>query len=325
MKILSFMFMGMCVATAARVDQDAEGMARQFFPEPLAAESRAEESAGYEPRRFVGATNMGDRWIAAAYSNGYSGSISVIDRTADSPRVIANSTLPTIAGTAPDVELADLDADGAPEILASFADQYGTRTYWIFGWNGETLKLLSTTEGDSVTGVYSDITNPAFVDIDGDGTIEIIDCKYTEERDENGDRSVQLLFTVYSIRNGTMSASASPVTYFGRFGRSKGKPAASEEQVFVERPGIYRLRFVNGDDVASASGSGSVSINHAVVVGPSDFRQGRRTLTKSVSLVAGMNTLSVLLNGQAGATVYILLEPSLDALTRAPVREYEPQ
>jgi FG-GAP-like repeat len=295
------------LAVARTAAQDVDAIAMQFFPEPLAAESREDGiDADDVPRRFVDAETNGS-WIFAAYSNGYSGAVRVLERTPTGTRLICDRTLRNMFGKAPAIELLDLDADGTPEILASFDDQYSTSTYWIFAWNGQELHLLSETENRPVTGSYSDITNPTFVDTDGDGTLEIIDHKVAYEGDDEGGRTVEALYTVHAIRDGLLTPGY-PAIFFEGFTRGKGKPVPVETDVTAKEMGTYRLRMVNGDNAKNASTSGKVWINGAVVLTTSDFKRSERIVTRPISLTPGSNTLAVQLNGEPGSHVWILLE-----------------
>jgi hypothetical protein len=301
-------FMVMTLACATTDAQEGNVIAKQFFPEKLAAESHDDEvSGGYVPRQLVHSVASGN-WIFAAYSNGYSGAVRVLDRSATDAKLVADSTVANMSGKAPGVELLDLDADGTPEILASFADQYGTRSYWIYAWNGETLKLLSETENSSVTGIDSNITDPTFLDTDGDGTLEIIDFKVAESRDQEGERTVEQLFTAYSIRDGNLTPGR-PIKLFCGFSRGKGKPARVETDITVESMGTYQLRLVNGDNATTAATGGTVWINDAAVLVPADFKRSARIVTRPISLTSGTNVLAVQLNSGPGSHVWILIEP----------------
>jgi hypothetical protein len=295
---------------AATVESDdAATISRQLFPEALAAESRDDETTGgYAPRQLVDATTD-QSWIFAAYSNGYSGSVRVIERTESGPRVVGDSTLANMAGTAPGVELRDLDADGTPEVLASFADQYGARTFWIYAWDGQALQLLSETANNAVTGVESNITEPLFLDTDGDGKIEIIDHKIIETRDDDGERSTESLYTVYVMSDGRLSPST-PALVVSQFNRGTGTPRRVETTFAVEHAGAFTLRLVNGTDAASAATSGNVWINNTSVLSPNDFKRSDRIVVRRISLTPGANTLSVQLNGAPGSSVWVLIEPS---------------
>jgi hypothetical protein len=193
-------------------------------------------------------------------------------------------------------------------VLASFADQYGTETYWIYSWNGQTLHLLSETENDSVTGIDSDITNPTFLDTDGDGTLEVIGQKATDEQDDEGELSGDAIFTVYTLRDGRLTPSA-PASFFKGFARGKGKPSREEYAFAVEGMGAYRVTMINGDDASTAVTSATASMNGAAVLTPNDFKRSLRTVARTVTLGSGSNTLAVQLQGEPRSHIWILVAP----------------
>lgn len=294
-------------ALAASSTSADRTIAAQFFPESLAADARKEELQGYVPRQFVATTTHG-RWIFAAYSDGYSGVVRVIERTSPRPRLAAESTFPDMAGTAPGIQMLDLDANGSPEVLASFADQYGTDTFWIFAWNGGVLQLLNPVARDAASDTESSITDATFVDVDADGTLEVIDQKAIRHWDSDGEATDEALYTIYSLRDSRLSPSSS-ATLFRGFRRGTGKPMRDETTITVAEAGRYRLRVVSGDGTKGASSSANVWINDAAVLSPSDFKRSDKAITRGVNLAAGTHTLAVQMNGKPESHVWVLLEP----------------
>jgi hypothetical protein len=79
---------------------DADAIAQQYFPEQLIANSQLDqERGGYVPRRLQAVTTR-DAWIFAAYSDGYSGVVRVVERNANGTRLVAESNSGNMAGSA---------------------------------------------------------------------------------------------------------------------------------------------------------------------------------------------------------------------------------
>lgn len=107
--------------------QALEDIVDQFFPETLIRESLEEfEQGGADPFKafdFVAADLAGagrTDFIVAAYTNGISAAIRVLQRQGSGFVLADEPNLPTLTGGFPEVKLLDLDRDKRPEIIASF-------------------------------------------------------------------------------------------------------------------------------------------------------------------------------------------------------------
>jgi len=71
--------------------------------------------------------------------------------------------------------------------------------------------------------------------------------------------------------------------------------------------GVFTLWVQNGDDGANLVASGSITINGTVVVNDAIFARGRSLFARPVTLLAGTNTISIVINGDPGQFITVLI------------------
>jgi hypothetical protein len=107
--------------------------------------------------------------VVAAYTNSQSGAVRVLARGAAGFTVADEASGAPIAGSSCRAEGIDVDRDGTPEAVVRFGTRTGTSD-WIYGWrDGELADLTPLTP----EGVPIAVVNSEFVDLDGDGVLEL--------------------------------------------------------------------------------------------------------------------------------------------------------
>ena len=258
-----------------------ETIASSFYPQSLMDQTSA-SGAGV---RSWATVRVAPFSLVIAYSNGVSGVVRLVHTDGNSASLVSERT--GIDGAAPAITALDLTNDQVPEVLASYrTGRRGERTTYIYGWTSTALTPLLTDDNGHDAGVV----NASFLDVDGDGTLEIV-----EPRSSAGDDAVSgqpdNTFDVYKYANGHFTTSPGTLSYAGVFQRATGAPKAREEQ-FTATAGSYMFRIINGDANGNRVDSAEVRLNGAVIFGPSQFKNGIKVLSAPVTL-ASTNTISV--------------------------------
>jgi hypothetical protein len=174
-----------CVAVAARVEAQLtpltpdEAAVQQAYPALLVDEWTQDFGAPLQtvPRLYDFETvdllgsGVAD-YIVAAYSNGYTGVVKVFQRQGNV--LVALHERSDMAGSRPLVRLVDFDGDRRPEVVVSFSANGGSSPAWIFRWEGAGLQKISPSYTDDFGSEVPALIDPDFVDVDGDGAIEVI-------------------------------------------------------------------------------------------------------------------------------------------------------
>lgn len=105
------------------------------------------------------------------------------------------------------------------------------------------------------------------------------------------------------------AAAADPIFGPTSYERTTGAPDTYTDTFTSPLAGTFLLWVQNGDDSGGQVSSGSIDVNGAAVVTESDFSSQVELIRKSVSLVAGANTITVTLNGAPGSFITVLILP----------------
>lgn len=197
-----------------------EEVVEQFFPQRLIDESQKDFGEGgpfpFKTSNFVMANLNGDStvFIVAAYSNGFSGIIRVLQQENGMFSLVDEPNIPTMGGDFPKIRLLDIDNDGISEIIVSFTSGRGPTEVWVFKWNGVKLNLISPTKVDPLGITDTILSDSLFIDLDGDKIIEIINPTgpgpvAPEVLKEIGVSGVN----IYALENGNYT----PLTSFNAF------------------------------------------------------------------------------------------------------------
>lgn len=170
--------------SAEPLAQTDEQIVQQFFPQRLIDESGDDFAKGGPPpfQTFdfaaadLNGTGNAD-FIVAVYSNGFSGVIRVLQKQNDAFQLVDEPDIPSMGGDFPEVRLLDLNNDERPEVIASFASARGPTEDWVFKWDGTELSLFGPTEIDALGITHTLLSDASFIDLNGDGVVEIINPK----------------------------------------------------------------------------------------------------------------------------------------------------
>lgn len=151
-----------------------------FFPADLRAEAGEDvEEGGPPPSEFsdfvvADLGDGGEAWIVAAYTNGFSGRVRVLRRLDGRWELGDEPEIPGMGGIFPSVELVDIEGDGSWEVHVAFTSARGPGGSWILDWDRGALVVISPTEHLGNGLVDTVLSNPWLVDLDGDGTVELL-------------------------------------------------------------------------------------------------------------------------------------------------------
>jgi len=215
----------------------------------------------------------------------------------------------TLGGDWPRVILKDLDKDGRPEAIISFASNRGSREVWIFKWTGTSLNRISPVRQDQFGNKITLLSDPDFIDLDGDGKFEVVQSKRSGPYAP--DETLPIPPEAYEIFKFDGQQFVSLPTEFYRedsFVRRKGAPVSETVTFSVVSPNaLHTMTIINGaDSGTNRVSSATVRLNGNLIAGPSDFNQKVSVLVFQVP-VASQNTLEVELKGEPSGYVTVVL------------------
>jgi len=298
------------VAFAQQVGPE-DSVVNQFFPEWLITESNSDFARG-GPEPFqafayadadLNGTGTAD-FIVAAYSNGFSGAVLVLERQGTSAVQVAAPSFPLMGGIYPNVTMLDVDNDGRPEAIVSFSSARGAGADWVLKWNGKTLQSIGPTTLVAGANLATSLSESLFIDLNGDRTLEIISAP------RSGSRSDGQTLTVFNLDNGVYHDSNASFNIFATFLRDTMSPTPAVRNFSVANPNReFVMTIVNGDGRSHGAVSNAiVKLNGVIVAGPSVFNQQVQTIRIPVT-VATSNTLSVQLGSAPGSLLAIGIGP----------------
>jgi hypothetical protein len=245
-------------------------------------------------------------FLVAAYSDpwGFSGSVRVLKRS--SGETVNEFASECSAGYEPKVSIINLDHSGKPGVLVEFyADRY-IAIDWLFKWTGTELVPINPTNNDEGFPCTS-LRDSEFIDLDGDGTIDIIDRSkpFQEDTPDNYD--------VYKLTGGTYKLSGT-LDYFSVFPVSTSSlPARFRIGRFIasapKTPYILTIANGGGEVNAPAAQSAQVFLNGEPVTMPGQITQSTRSLKIPVT-VKVHNTVNANVSGPQDALLYIGIGPA---------------
>lgn len=262
-------------------------------------------------------------YLAVAYGNAHIAYLSVI-RKGPIPKLVAESSPSTGCDGSPGVSAIDLDGDGKPELnLSCHVGNHGATFNSLFKWSAGGLVVLNAPHPRR-RNAWSPIREANFIDLDGDGVMEVLEAPGDTRIDEHG--VVTERYDIYRLLNGALvkSPSGSSLVFFDSFTRGKGKPK-KEAKTFAATAGPYKLTIIkdkpqanddnnNGDD--GDNGAAVITLNGVVLTDPSNHDEqgehqgnhddGRRPAVLDVTL-AEKNTITVEMHGSRGSSISIVI------------------
>jgi hypothetical protein len=284
--------LGLLIAVVIQAQQQPdESIANAFYPQFLDDVFRDNHAPGVEVmRRSVSMRADLDRsghadYLIVAYWNGL-GSVVRIIRVTDPANavLVAESPDRTMGGDGgPRLEAVDIDNDGVPEIVVRFL-----RGTWVYKYRSGKLDLFGPTRRNRV-GLTSDMSNPTFVDVDGDDVMEIID---------HGSK-------LYKLGADGQFTRAATVAYNERFQRDAETVTGPDNRSFSAKPGKYVLHVLR----RAGTDGGAILLNGKAIASSADFGARRRMLDIPVELL-DRNDLSVTVDGGDGAELIVTVVPA---------------
>jgi hypothetical protein len=291
---------------APRADElSDEELVREHYPSDLLGEIGQIAGSGGPAHRgqalvrgsFPGGTG-GD--VVAAYTNGFGGAVRILRRDGQQVQIFDSPRFAPMGGSDCGVSLVDLEADGVPEIAASFGAPAGGHLTWLFRWTSTGLVFLgpsASNENGAVTSVLHEVT---FRDFDGDGTLEAVDA----DQDDQGNQLVR----VFKLTNGIFTLWKQPL-FYAEYSRD-GLRSTIVDATVQGPAGTRTLSIMNGlpGRADTRLRSAVVAWNGAILVPATDFGTDVGALQVPVPLSGGADTLQVELRGSLDGHMAILIE-----------------
>jgi hypothetical protein len=273
-----------------------ENLALQFYPPQLGPYGHKLYDFG---RADLDGTGRSD-YLVAVYCGNPPGIVRVLKVSGETATLMSEIAPETMGGHFPNLRLVDLDGDGRPEIVASFATIGGGATTWIFKWSGGAL----TPFGPTVTTgrrrlVHSVLGSVEFFDLDGDGIREIVEH----------DRIVRESHVWKFSSNGKYTVQPSRISYVNRFERHTGDPELFTG-VFPAASGQkLEVTVVRGDaNDEHAPVTGDLFVNGHRLFGPEDFQKTTRVLRATIT-AKDLNEVESTLEGKPGSAITVSIVP----------------
>ena len=193
---------------------------------------------------------------------------------------------------APCIRVGNYDATPGEEALVGFTPAAASSPgEWLFVFRARHLRLLSPASEDGYPMLYGS----ALIDIDGDGTPEIL------SRQSGSDRGY-----VYRVQEDSLTK----VMQYGDWTMVVRTDGRSNEHTF--RPdvqdGAYRLR-IGSTEASVPVTSASIRVGDEIIFNPSHFPLANGSAIGPLMNVDADTSIWIQLSGQPGATLIVFLEP----------------
>lgn len=305
-------------ASSSAAEEDAE-IVRQLFPQALIREARELPkdrgqseflASAFAPARLDGPE--GPVSLVAAYANLLRGTIGVIRRSEGGAELVGEPTGLAFAGGVPRIEAIDLEGDGRPEVAAYFRLPSGRAEVWLLRWDGTHLTSIGpVVPGDDLGDGRTELCDAGFLDLDGDGRMEVLNPPYINARQLSlgeVDPARGFAADVYRLESGVFHSSTRLYVYES-FVRGTGQPIVETRDFSVPRSDApYRIRVLSGGpDGADTVSSALVLMNGETVISPDGFDPQTRCVEAEVFL-GRENRLAVEVRGAPGSRMTVLIE-----------------
>lgn len=238
-------------------------------------------------------TGSGD-YIVAVYCGSPGGIIRVLRPSGSGAVTAAEVAYSAMGGHVPRLRLVDLDGDGTPEIVASFATIGGSEQTWIFRWTGDALALFGPTmTSGRQSVVHSALSMVDFFDLDGDGIPEII------ELDRGGNKPLK------RQTNGSYTRNNTTVLYYNRFERHATDPELYTSVFAAKRGQTLEVKMLFPPGQISPT-QGDLYLNGQLVFDSATFNAHGQVLTANVT-AEDINELESLLDGTLGSAANVVI------------------
>jgi hypothetical protein len=243
-------------------------------------------------------------YLAVAYGNGMIAYLRIIKK-ASGPTLVAESGMATSCDGAPSVSTVNLDCGSRPAmVLKCRVGNRGNQFASLFKWEDAGLIVLNP-PSDRRPGSWIAIQEPNFVDVDGDGVMEVLEPSGSFDRN---DQFSDQRYDVYKLVDGHLVKSQASLAFYTIFSGGTGTPTAQTYR-FAAAPGTYVLTVANGERGSNLSDSAVISLNGNEILGSSALSSKRAIFTVPVTLAA-QNTITGELRSAPGSFIHLLVSPA---------------
>jgi len=254
----------------------------------------------------VGTIN-GESIIAAAYSNGEFGAVSVLT---PGGRPVATIAPDNFVGDLPEVKLIDVDGDGQPEVVVTMNQARGLPETWIYRFANHRLTLLGPFHDDAGL-PETDLADVQFVRTDSTNRLSLLDRHTARWYEDDGTEHATETETLYTW-NGTGFGAGQPVDVAATAGRGGDRRSASTTPFVVDAvPATRTLLLINGDVHGEHRASSvSVRLNSDEVIGEKNLNQKIAALRIPVTIKQKTNQVTIAVKSGPGARITVLVLPA---------------
>lgn len=286
-----------------------DALVARFYPSSIKLRNGAPVPIGelQEAHVSVDLDHSGQQFIVALYANDDDAVLEVLSAQSEGS-LLAADTETKLPGGNPSLRLLDVDGDGRLDIIATIGMRRGGDAVWIYRWSGSQLLRVHRAGGrDGWDDMFAD---PTFLDLDGDGVLEIVEHTVSKDVDDDGAERWTAAYRVFALSQGAYHETA-PADRLAIFSRGKGALKTVKNVFHVDdATASRRVVLVNGSgDAAPRVASAVVKLNGRTVFSEKDFDEHADRLEAPATVVAGDNQLTVELRGAPGSCVTIIVMP----------------
>lgn len=270
------------------------------FPESLVMPD------GLRQYGYATGTISGASVIAAAYSNGEFGAVSILTSAGNPLTTIAPDNL---VGIRPEVTLTDIDGDGQPEVVVIMNQPRGLPATWIYRFTDNHLTLLGPLR-DGAELPETDLADVQFLRADTTSRLSLLDSHSARWCDDDGTEHASQTRTLYTW-NGTRFGAGQRVDVAVSAQRGAGTPQPVTTAFVVgSAPATRTLLLINGDATgAHRASSVSVMLNNDEVIGEKNLNRTIPAVRVPMTLNRVTNQLMITVKSDPGAQVTVLVLP----------------
>jgi len=290
----------------------------RFFPkEMLAVDARlasVHNGLSYKQAAFVAADLAGTgrkEFLVAVF--GVAGeapyAVRVLKKEGDSAVLVSEVGRFMFGGVDPKISSIDVDHSGHPGFVIETRQTHGNREVCFLRWDGASLTPFGTATTDTTSGyAYSALNYAYFLDLDGDGILEIVSTPEfvpPVEAQPDGPKK----YRIYRVEGDGYKLSN---MFFEDFSEYEPNPYGSYWETFIaSEPGTpYLVTVANGDGRAiQPVTSAEIELNGQVIAGPGRVSASSRYFSIPVSVQA-KNVIKVTLTGPKDSELFLGVGPA---------------
>jgi len=306
-------------AQLASDSQAAErGIVEQFYPmEMLAEDARVAAERGGRSSKgvaFVAADldGTGNKdYLVAVYGVAVPPfTVRVLKKEGSSAALVYELKRFMLFGGDARISVIDVDHSGHPGFVIQTRQTHGNYVTCFLRWDGTALTPFGVAGVDGASGyAYSPLDDAYFLDLDGDGILEIVNPPEFEPGRPGDLPETVKKYEIYKIEGDGYKLSP---MFFDAFFELWSSPYETERESFVaSQPGTpYIMTIANGDgrNIPPVT-SARIELNGEVIAGPDKVNNRSRYLTVPVS-VQTKNVINVSFTGPEGSKLYVGIGPA---------------